>query len=109
MTVASEQIKMRLEVLRGETFGSLNHNFRIKVQLEEQVKENEVTLHFRRGILEGLEMAKNAIDEIEKGVKLNELRARAQAVQAKGNDHQESQIDALDVTTVRTNTPVGEL
>ena len=69
-----ERVTMRLEVLRGDTIGELNKCFRLKVQLEEQCKDNEVNIHFKRGILEGLERAKLTIEEIEKSDKIDALR-----------------------------------
>ena len=79
-----ERVSMRLEVLKAETIGELNRHFRLKVQLQEQLDENEVQIHFKRGIMEGLERARLTIAEIAKSDKIEALRkARVQ------NDHKE--------------------
>ena len=80
---------MRLEVIKGETLGELNKHFRRKVQLQEELDENEVHLHFKRGIMEGLLIAQRAISDVEKGDKIEQLRQE----RAEG-DHKEVPVDA---------------
>jgi len=81
-----ERVSMRLEVLRAETLGALNNHFRRKVQLKEELDENEVQIHFKRGIMEGLFQAKGVIEEIQKGDKLED--AVQERLQRRGGDHE---------------------
>lgn len=71
-----EKILMRLEVIRGETLATLNQHFRFKVQLEEQMEENEVKIHYHRGVMDGLERIQNEIADISKGTKIAEMKAK---------------------------------
>jgi hypothetical protein len=59
-----QRLLMRLEVVGGETLSKLNRLFREKVQLEEQVKDNEINLHFSRGVMQGMEVVKEEISKI---------------------------------------------
>ena len=65
---------MRLEVLKAETLTQINTNFRVKVQLEEQLKENEVQLHFKRGMMEAFELSQRAVSEIVQADKIEEAK-----------------------------------
>lgn len=67
-----EKIVMRLEVLGAETLAALDKCFRRKVQLEEDTEENNVKLHFARGMLEAFTCAQKAVKEILEGEKLEE-------------------------------------
>ena len=67
---------MKLEVLKNETMSKLNEVFRRKVQLEEETKENEASLQFHRGVLQGLNAAQKVIQEVGQGIKVEELLAR---------------------------------
>lgn len=69
-----EKILMKLEVIRGEALSTLNQLFRFKVQLEEQLEENEVKIHYNRGIMDGLERVQTEITEIAKGERLSKLK-----------------------------------
>ena len=73
-SVVTDQISMRLEVLKGEWLGALRANFMVKVQLEEKRESNEIDLHYNRGLLQGLQMACDAIAEIRKGEELEAAR-----------------------------------
>jgi hypothetical protein len=59
-----QRLLMRLEVVGGETLSKLNRLFREKVQLEEQLKDNEINLHFNRGVMQGMEVVKEEISKI---------------------------------------------
>ena len=72
-----ERILMRLEVVKGETLGQLNVCFRKKIQLEEELEENEVQIHFKRGLMEGLARTQAIIDDIQKSDQLEEKRQAA--------------------------------
>ena len=54
-----EAILMRIQTLKVDTSRVLDQHFKVKLQLEEQLEDNEVKLHFCRGVL-------GACDEIEK-------------------------------------------
>ena len=82
-----DRLKMRLEVIKGETLGVINKCFRFKVQLEEQLEENEVNLHFNRGIMEGLMRAQKEIGEIEEGDQIEKLKEQRLQRMSQGNDH----------------------
>ena len=77
-----ERVGLRIQVLRGEYLGQLNVHFRRKVQLKEELDENEVQIHFKRGVMEGLLQAQNAIEEIQKSDKLEVLRSKNQQIVA---------------------------
>jgi len=68
-----ERILMRLEVSKSETLSRINNLFRLKVQLDEQLKDNEVQIHFNRGIIEGLIQSQNIIEEIKKGEEIEAM------------------------------------
>ena len=74
----SEQIKMKLEVLKMENMGVLRTHFMQKVQLEEQRDENEVNLHYYRGVIDGIDAAVRAIADIQKGEELEKLKEKRQ-------------------------------
>ena len=69
-----EQLTLKLEVIRAETLQKINEAFRFKVQLEEQLEENEVNIHYQRGVMDGLERVQKEIDDIAKGQRLEELK-----------------------------------
>ena len=71
-----EKLKMRLEVRKGETLGKLNRCFREKIQLEEQLKENEVLIHFQRGQMEAYTEIQILIDEMVRGEQLEAMRGQ---------------------------------
>ena len=71
-----EQVIMKLEVQKNEIMSQLNEVFRRKVQLEEEVKENEVHLQFLRGTLHGLEAAQKAVKGIQQGEQIEAMRAK---------------------------------
>jgi hypothetical protein len=70
-----QRLLMRLEVIKGETLGKLNRSFREKVQLEEQVKENEIALHFNRGVMQAMELVAEEITKIIDEDRLIQARA----------------------------------
>ena len=70
----SEKLLIRLNVLRAETMGKLNDAFRGKVQLEERLKENEVEIHYYRGVVAAFDTVEKTIKEIERGERIEELR-----------------------------------
>ena len=71
-----EKINMKLEVYKQETFNKLNEFFRKKVQLDEELKENEAQLQFHRGILFAFDKAQQAIQDIQKGEQIEAMRAK---------------------------------
>ena len=80
-----------------------------KVQLEAERDDNEVELHYRRGIIQGLDMAIAAMQEIQRGQKLEDARAKFSRGRT-SDDHTGEPLDRMsDVTVVLTNTPMGEL
>ena len=54
-----EAVLMRIQTLKVDTSRTLDMHFKVKLQLEEQLEDNEVKLHFCRGVM-------GACDEIEK-------------------------------------------
>ena len=54
-----ERVLMRLQTLRIDTHRQVDTHFKAKVQLEEQLKDNEIQLHFCRGVI-------SALDEMDK-------------------------------------------
>lgn len=59
-----EKIFMRLQVLKADASQSLSGFFQNKVQLEEQMKENEVQIQFHRGVIAALEQVCKEIIKI---------------------------------------------
>ena len=57
--MSMEAILMRIQTLKVDTNRTLDMHFKVKLQLEEQLEDNEVKLHFCRGVM-------GACDEIEK-------------------------------------------
>lgn len=89
-----ERALMRLEVLKGETLGQLNNNFREKVQLEEQLEENEVQIHFKRGMMHAFELVQKEIGQIVQGEKLEEAKIeRLQRTQQRARDNHEDKAE----------------
>ena len=62
-----ERILMKLETLKADTSNALDTLFRKKVQLEEEVKENEAQIQYQRGVIAALTEAQKVTIEIEKG------------------------------------------
>jgi len=58
-----ERALMRLQTLRVDTHRMLSEHFKIKVQLREQMDDNEVKLHFCRGCLAALDEMEQVINE----------------------------------------------
>ncbi len=59
-----ERLFMKMEVLKAETMSKTNGLFRDKVQLEEQVRDNETQIHFNRGVLETLGFVQKTITDM---------------------------------------------
>ena len=74
-----EQTQSRLDVLRGEAMLVLRNAFMRKVQLEDELESNEINLHFHRGLVEGLDLSKRTMDEIQKS---EELEDKIEALKA---------------------------
>ena len=62
-----ERILMKLATLKADTSNTLDTLFRRKVQLEEEVKENEAQIQYQRGVIAALTEAQKVAVEIEKG------------------------------------------
>ena len=71
-----EKLYMKLELLKSETLSKLNENFRRKVQLEEELKENEVQLQFARGVMDTVDKVERMIREGQQADKLEDLKAK---------------------------------
>ena len=71
-----ERVYMRLQVLKGETLAEINEQFRIKVQLDEQQKENEVKLQFNRGRMQALDEVQGVLNEMKKADEIEDMKAR---------------------------------
>ena len=68
-----ERVSMRFEVLKGEILSKLNEHFRMKVQLKEQLDENEVQIHFHRGMLFAINKAQEVIKEIQQAEQIESM------------------------------------
>ena len=63
-----ERALMRLQTLRVDTHRQLSEHFKVKVQLKEQIEDNECKLHFCRGVVAALdELEKILLEEISPG------------------------------------------
>ena len=71
-----ERFYMKLELLKGETLSKLNEHFRRKVQLEEELKENEVQLQFGRGMMDAIDKSQRMIRESQQADKIEDLKAK---------------------------------
>ena len=69
----SESILMRFEVLRSEKLSELNACFRDKVQLEEKLRDIEVDIQFKRGFMEALVKASEAVIQISKAERIRQM------------------------------------
>ena len=69
-----EQIRMKLEVRKAETLGELNKAFRLKVQLEEQLEENEVQIHFKRGKMDAFDEIQKIVEDVAKAEQFEAMR-----------------------------------
>ena len=78
----SDRINMRLEVLRGETLGEINKLFKDKVQLTEQLADNEVQIHFRRGFMFAFEKFQTVCREVQDADKIEAIREKRLAERA---------------------------
>ena len=58
-----ERVLMRLQTLRVDTHRMLSEHFKLKVQLKEQMDDNEVKLHFNRGVIAALDEMEKIINE----------------------------------------------
>ena len=58
-----EQLLMRIQTLKVDTARTLDMHFKVKLQLEEQLEDNEVKLHFCRGVLGGCDEIERFIHE----------------------------------------------
>lgn len=103
--MSNEQVAMRLEVLKGETLGRLRTRFQRKVQLDDEMQDNEAKLHWERGYLAGLDEAVKVTAEIKKGQDLVALRQQKEAEwKAQDNGH-----SVFDATMVAKNVPIDRL
>ena len=58
-----EKALLRLQTLRVDTHRQLAEHFKAKVQLKEQMDDNEWRLHFCRGVIAGLDEMEKVITE----------------------------------------------
>lgn len=61
--MALESTVIRLRTLKVDTFRQLQEHFMRKVQLQEQLDDNEARLHFHRGVVEALSVVERYIAE----------------------------------------------
>jgi hypothetical protein len=59
---------MRVQTLKVDTFRQLQEHFMRKVQLEEQLQDNNDRLHFHRGVVEALSVVERYIAEEQQQV-----------------------------------------
>ena len=64
-----ERFLIKLQSKRVETHRQLDTYFKIKVQLQEQVEENEVKIHFYRGVVAAYDDLEKHINELQKSKK----------------------------------------
>ena len=64
-----ERFKIKLQSKRVETHRQLDTFFKNKVQLQEQVEENEVQIHFYRGVIAAYDDLEKHINELQKSKK----------------------------------------
>ena len=68
-----ERILMKLEVSKSETLSHINVLFRQKVQYDEQVKDNEIQIHYSRGKIDGFIEAQSIIAEVKKAEEIEAM------------------------------------
>ena len=73
-----ERIHMKLEVRKLEASSKLNELFRMKVQLEEQLKEVETQIHYHRGFIHSVNETQKFVRELQSNIEAEAI-AEAQA------------------------------
>ena len=68
MSISVEAILMRIQTLKVDTSRTQDMHFKVKLQLEEQLEDNEVKLHFCRGVIGACDELENFIKEMSEGV-----------------------------------------
>ena len=53
---------LKLQTVRVDTHKQLNELFKNKVQLEEKIEDNEMQLHFHRGVVAALDLMETEIN-----------------------------------------------
>ena len=66
-----DRLILRLETLGAETLARVNELFRKKVQIEEQLTENEADLHFFRGHIGAIDKLKGEFEKSFEGGELD--------------------------------------
>lgn len=61
-----ERVLLKLQSVRVDNYRQLSEHFRVKVQLQEQLDDNEANLHFRRGVVAALDEMEKVINEVQK-------------------------------------------
>ena len=89
-----ERILMRMEVLRGETLGEPNKAFRFKVQLGEQIAENEMTIQFKRGFMTAFEKFDEVLREVANAEKLEKAQEDMRKRRAEGKPEAQPHTDS---------------
>lgn len=64
---------MRIEALKMETLGQINKNFAVKVQLEEQLEDNEVQLHYRRGQMDAWAKVQQLLRDLQQSEEIAQI------------------------------------
>lgn len=66
-----DRVLMRVEVMKNDIIAKLNERFRLKVQLEEQLKDSEVQLHYFRGAIDTLEAVRKLCADLATASKID--------------------------------------
>ena len=61
-----EKLYMRMQTYKVDTHRMLSEYFKYKVQLEEQLEDNTVKLHFNRGVVACIDEIEKIIAELQK-------------------------------------------
>ena len=95
-----ERALMRLQTLRVDTHRQLSEHFKVKVQLKEQIDDNECKLHFCRGVVA-------ALDELEKILteEMNPGEVAARVLTSPGFAHSGFEGQAMDRPTDKIEVP----
>ena len=68
-----ERLVIKLDVLSVEILAKANEAFRKKAQLKEQLDENEVMIHFYRGMLFAFNKAQEVAKELQRGEQIEAM------------------------------------
>jgi hypothetical protein len=89
--MSKDKLAMRLEVIRTESFDRVNNLFRMKVQLEDELKDTEEQIHYTRGCIDTLNKVQEEINVINEGEKIEMIKRSRIASQVPSNGGEASQ------------------